>query len=265
MNKILSRVFNVLKALAPLAVLLVAWELVSRNIHVLYIFVPPPSEDFVALYNGLVNGTYSQLLWETLSRMGTAYFLAAILAIPCGLILGWKVRIYKIFEPIIEALRTIPSVAWIAPAIIFFGLSGSSVIFVTFYALFWLFLVFSLYGVYSIDKLALLSFRALDARDFHIFTKLIIPGAMTQIAAALRQAIAVAFIVTISGELILSVNGLGYYLLVAERTFAYPAIYATIMLISVVGYIINKVAIFLEGRFALKWAKESGIQSLSAP
>jgi len=250
-----------LKSLVPIAVLLLAWEATSRSIKVMSIFVPPPSVDLLYLYGGIVNLQYFILMSETLQRMFTAYFLAAATAIPVGLFLGWNLRAYRVFEPLIEALRVIPSIAWIAPAIIFFGLSGTSVIFVTFYALFWLFLIFSLYGVLSIDKLALLSFKVAGAKRRDIFRKLIIPGSMVNVAAALRQGIAVAFIVTISGEMLLSVDGLGYYLLEAERLFTYPAIYATLTLLSILGYSLTKIALFVEHRFTLRWAIESGIQT----
>jgi len=249
-----------LKSLIPIIALLVIWEITSRTIRVMSIFVPPPSVDLLALYHGIVSLEYFVLIWETLQRMFTAYFLAAAIAIPIGLFLGWNLRAYKVFEPLIEALRVIPSVAWIAPAIIFFGLSGTSVVFVTFYALFWLFLVFSLYGVLSIDKLALLSFKTVRAKKRDIFTKLIVPGSMVNVAAALRQGIAVAFIVTISGEMLLSVDGLGYFLLESERIFAYSSIYATLILLSILGYSLTKIAILVEERFTLKWAIESGIR-----
>ncbi len=256
-----ASLLNLSKSLVPIVVLLLAWEAMSRSIKVMSIFVPPPSADLLSLYSGIVNLQYFTLTSETLQRMFTAYFLAALTAIPVGLFLGWNIRAYRVFEPLIEALRVIPSIAWIAPAIIFFGLSGTSVVFVTFYALFWLFLVFSLYGVLSIDKLALLSFKVAEAKRRDVFLKLIIPGSMVNVAAALRQGIAVAFIVTISGEMLLSVDGLGYYLLESERLFAYPAIYATLILLSILGYALTKVALLVEHRFTLRWAIESGIQT----
>jgi len=250
-----------LRSLVPIVVLLLVWEVASRSISVMSIFVPPPSIDLRHLYNGIVSLQYFSLAAETLGRMFMAYSLAAITAIPAGIFLGWNLKAYKVFEPLIEALRVIPSIAWIAPAIIFFGLSGTSVIFVTFYALFWLFLVFSLYGALSIDKLALLSFKVAKAKKRDIFSKLIVPGSMVQVAAALRQGIAVGFIVTISGEMLLSVDGLGYHLLESERVFSYPEIYSTLILLSILGYTLTKVALFIEHRFTLKWAIQSGIQA----
>ena len=83
---------------------------------------------------------------------------------------------------------------------------------------------------------------------------------MVNVAAALRQGIAVAFIVTISGEMLLSVDGLGYFLLESERIFAYSSIYATLILLSILGYSLTKIAILVEERFTLKWAIESGIR-----
>ncbi|MDW8359545.1 MAG: ABC transporter permease subunit, partial [Candidatus Caldarchaeum sp.] len=163
--------------------------------------------------------------------------------------------IYKVFEPIVEALRPIPSIALIAPAIIFFGLGDGPVQFVGYYAVFWVVFINSLYGIYGTDKLAMMAFRSMQAKERDIFLKLMIPSALPFMFAGMRQALAVSMIVTVAGEMIAGSRGLGYLLLESERSFHYESVYAALIVLSALGYLLNRAFLLVENR-VLNWKRE---------
>jgi len=250
-----SRLTSIGFSLVPLAAVVIAWELLAWSSEVIRLFIPPPSNFIPPLINMFFDGTMPMSIYNTLRKAFTSYFSAALIAIPCGVLLGWKSTIYRIFEPIIEALRPIPSIALIAPAIIFLGLGDAPVQFIAFYAVFWIIFINSLYGIYSADKLAVMAFRSMQAKDKDIFFKLLLPSSTPFIAAGMRQALAVAMIVTVAGEMIAGSRGLGYFLLESERSFHYESVYAALLVLSGLGYALNRIFRYVEKRI-LKWAQE---------
>ncbi|MEM4382740.1 MAG: ABC transporter permease [Candidatus Caldarchaeum sp.] len=239
-----------------MAAVFVAWELAALNSEVIELFIPPPSKFFPPLVSMFLDGIMPLAIYNTLRKAFHSYSMALATAIPIGVLLGWKSSVYKIFEPIVEALRPIPSIALIAPAIIFFGLGDNSVQFVAYYAVFWVMFINSLYGIYGVDKLAMMAFRSMHAKDRDIFLKLMLPSALPFIFAGMRQALAVSMIVTVAGEMIAGSRGLGYFLLESERSFHYESVYAALIVLSFLGYLLNRVFLTFEGK-VLKWTKET--------
>jgi ABC-type nitrate/sulfonate/bicarbonate transport system permease component len=115
-------------------------------------------------------------------------------------------------------------------------------------------------GVASVEPLHRQTARAygVGARDelLHI----VLPSAAPKIFAGLRISLSIAVILMVISELVASVNGIGFELLQAQRTFRSLDVWATIVLLGVIGYVLNAVLGLVEGR-ALRWhgpASEAG-------
>jgi ABC-type nitrate/sulfonate/bicarbonate transport system permease component len=80
----------------------------------------------------------------------------------------------------------------------------------------------------------------------------IFPSALPAIFAGLRTGLAIAFIMIVVSEMIGSTNGLGYYILQAQRTFAIPEMYGGIVLLAILGYCLNAGFLAIEHR-VLAW------------
>lgn len=247
--------FSKFYALGPLSAAFVGWEIMALNSSIIMLFIPPPSKFLPSLISMVLDGIMPLSIYNTLRKAFYSYSLALCTAIPIGILLGWKTSIYKVFEPIVEALRPIPSIALIAPAIIFFGLGDGPVQFVGYYAVFWVVFINSLYGIYGTDKLAMMAFRSMQAKERDIFLKLMIPSALPFMFAGMRQALAVSMIVTVAGEMIAGSRGLGYLLLESERSFHYESVYAALIVLSALGYLLNRAFLLVENR-VLNWKRE---------
>ena len=242
--------------LIPPLVVASIWEGISRFNLVNRIFFPPPSEILYFLADDLASGVLFFHIGVSLQRAFIGFAVAAVLSIPFGILIGWKRWLYRIFEPLIESLRPIPGLALIAPSILFFGIGDLTNIFVVTYGCFFVMLINAIYGVYGVDKVMMLSMRSMSASENDIFRKLVLPSALPYVFAGMRQAVAVMLIIVVGSEMIISSAGLGYYLLEAERTFRYHYMYGTLLVLSLLGYGLNRGFLLIEEKL-LSWTKET--------
>jgi ABC-type nitrate/sulfonate/bicarbonate transport system permease component len=212
-------------------------------------YVPPPSEMFVALWRGLIDGDISSQVGVTLSVYIRGLALAAALAITVGVLMGTYRPVYNALKIIVEFLRPVPSVAMIPLAILFFGLGAEMRIAVISYAAFWPLLISTLYGVRAIDPLALDVARNFGVVGAECMWRVTFPSALSSIATGFRVSATIALVVTITTELIAGNSGLGYYISQMEQADRLPPMYAAIVLTGLLGYVLNTLYFELERRF----------------
>ena len=91
---------------------------------------------------------------------------------------------------------------------------------------------------------------------FQTFRELVLPAAMPQILTGMRISLAISLILAILGEMIVSNDGLGYFTLLAQRTFKIADMYAGIFTLALLGYLLNRVFLLVEAR-VVRWHHES--------
>ena len=105
-----------------IVLLLGLWELASSAGWMDAVVLPRVSVIFGAWYETVASGALLNQLLPSLRRIFVGFSLAAALAIPLGLLMGTVSFIYRLFEPITEFLRPIPSSAYVPVAILFLGI-----------------------------------------------------------------------------------------------------------------------------------------------
>jgi len=145
-------------------------------------YVPPPSQIFVALFQGLVNGDISSQIGVTLSVYVRGLALASVLSIVIGILMGTYKPVYDALKIIVEFLRPVPSVAMIPLAILFFGLGATMRISVITYAAFWPLLINTIYGVRAIDPQALDVARNFGITGYEALWRVTLPSALASSA-----------------------------------------------------------------------------------
>lgn len=231
---------------------LAAWELLSIY-GVLYpVYFPPVSKIFVALGESLRSGELIEHYRFSLMRAATGYGVAACLAIILGLIIGYSPVAYNLTEPLTELLRPIPSSAIIPMVILLLGIGDAMKIFIVAWASFWPILINTIEGVRGIDRLLVDTARTFGSTEGEMLRKIIIPAASPQIATGMRISLALALILVVVSEMIAGRNGIGFYILDAERTFRVSEMYAGIFSLAAVGYALNGLFVKLNAK-ALAW------------
>ena len=81
---------------------------------------------------------------------------------------------------------------------------------------------------------------------------IVLPGASPQIAAGMRTSLSLALIMMVISEMVASTNGIGFFVLQAQRSFAIPEMWSGILLLGILGYVLNLIFILVERR-VLAW------------
>lgn len=222
-----------------IALVLLLWEILARAEMVAAVSFPPFSEVFVTFWRLTFTGTMVLLLIPSLKRLLIGYLLAFGLGVGLGILMGYFRTAYNFLEPITEVLRPIPSPAYIPIAILFFGLGDEMKIFMIAFASFFPILLNTYSGVRSVDLIQINTARTFGLRAGAILRKVIIPAASPQILTGMRISVAVSLILVVISEMVASVDGIGYYILSAQRSFRVREMYAGVLTLGLLGYVLN--------------------------
>lgn len=241
--------------LVLIVLLLAAWQLSA-------LFVldtptwPPVTRVLAAWYENIADGTLPGHLLATLWRQMLGYGLAVVLGIGLGLVMGYFRPVYNLFEPLVEVLRPIPGPAYLPVLVLFVGIGHEMKVVLIMVASFFPILLNTYSGVRSIDRVQFDTARTLGLTTLQTFRELVIPAASPQILTGMRISLAISLILAILAEMIVSSDGLGYFTLLAQRTFKIPDMYAGIFTLAVFGYALNRIFLLCEAR-VIRWHIES--------
>ena len=234
--------------LLVVAACLVAWEAAARSRPDLAMHFPPASTVLRALAAIAWSGDLATHALASLRRFAEGYVLASVLAVGGGLVLGLSRRLHALVEPLIELLRPMPSVAIIPVAILFLGIGDRMKIAVTVYACSWPILLNTIDGVRSVDRVLVATAATFRLTPWQRFWKVMLPAASPQIVTGLRVSLAIALVLVTTSEMVVSNDGLGYYVLDLQRSFRMAEMYAAVVALGLIGYALNRLFLFLDGR-----------------
>jgi len=242
------------KGLAVLGALLVLWDLLSRLSSLIGNYLPPATVVFVTLAAIVGNGELLHHAAASLLRFAEGYALAAAISVGAGLCLGLWRPLYTMFEPVIELLRPMPSPATIPIAILFLGIGDEMKVAVTAYACSWPILLNTIDGVRSIDPVLMNTAATFRLGPWERFWKVTLPAASPQVVTGLRVSLALALILVTTSEMVVSNDGLGFYILDLQRSFRIPEMYAAIVALAIIGYTLNRLFLTFDSRI-MAWHK----------
>lgn len=149
--------------------------------------------------------------------------------------MGYSRALYNLFETLVEIRRPIPGTAYLPVLIRFVGIGDEMKLILVFLASFFPVLLNTYSGVRSIDPVQFDTVRTLGLNTVQTFRELVIPAASPMILTGMRISLAISLILAVLGEMIVSNSGLGYYILLAQRTFKIADMYAGIFTMALLG------------------------------
>lgn len=240
--------------LGVLLACLAGWELLVRQSTAIAAYFPPASQVLLTTAQLVGSGELLTHIAASLRRFAAGYTLAALVSVGAGLCLGIWRPLYALFEPLIELLRPMPSPATIPIAILFLGIGDEMKVAVTVYACSWPILLNTIDGVRSVDRVLVDTAATFRLSPWERFWKVMLPAASPQIVTGLRVSLAIALILVTTTEMVISNDGLGFYILDRQRSFQIPEMYAAIVALAVIGYGLNRLFLALDG-WAMAWHK----------
>ena len=233
---------------------LLIWELGSHNNPALQSYLPPVSRILSSLGELILSGRIVSHLMITLSRFLQSYLLAASIAVILGTVLGYFRLAYSLFEAVIEFLRPMPSVAIIPVAVLLLGISDAMIVAVTVYASLWPVLINTIDGVRYIERTLIDTGRTFGLNRRQILWLVVLPAAAPYIVTGLRISLSIALILVTTAEMIAGSRGLGFFILDEERSMNSGNMYAGVILVSALGYLLNRLFVLGEG-WAMNWRR----------
>lgn len=213
--------------------ILATWQLAAWVVN--RPILPPPwlvGMTFIQELRADLSSHFLVSLWRVLAST----VLSIALAAPAGLILGQSERLNALFSPIIYLLYPIPKVVFVPVVLLFLGLGDAPKITIIFLILFFQILVLVRDQAASLRPELLQSVRSLGAGRRALFRFVYLPASLPAILTALRQSVGTAVAVLYIAELFATRRGLGYYIYLNGSTlFDYPAMYAGIVAMSLLG------------------------------
>jgi NitT/TauT family transport system permease protein len=195
--------------LVAVALLLGVWELVYRaEVQPTYA-LPSPADVGLVLLNQLRNGTLLEAIGTSVSRGGLGFVIAVLVGTPLGLLVGRVRAVRRGIGPVLSGLQSLPSIAWVPAAIIFFGLGEAAI-----YAVVLLGAVPSIAngmvsGIDQVPPLFLRVGRVLGARGLAAARFVVLPAVLPAYLGGLRQGWAFSWRSLMAAELIVSSPELG--------------------------------------------------------
>lgn len=179
---------------------------------------------------------------NTLAAWGLGLGLAALVAVPLGILIGSSELLWRAFRPVVEFLRPVPSVALIPLTVLVFGLGLRGEVFLALFATFWVLLIQVLYGVQDVDPVAVDTARSFGLGRLVVLYRIKLPGALPFIATGIRIGSAVSLVLAVTAELVIGSPGLGEQINVAQSGGAHPKMYALIIATGLLGWVLNIIA-----------------------
>jgi NitT/TauT family transport system permease protein len=230
------------------AALLSLWELGARAAPAYRLYLPPVSEVLAALIKSISSGPVIGHLATTILRFAEGYLLAAALGVALGIVLGYLRLLHSLLEMLIEFLRPMPSVAIIPVAILVLGIGDSMIVAVTVYAALWPILINTIDGVRRIDNVLINTGRTFGLSRLKLLRRVILPAAAPYVATGLRIGLSIALILVTTAEMLAGSRGLGFFILDEERSMNSANMYAGIVLVAALGYLLNRLFLILEAK-----------------
>jgi len=215
-------------------------------------FMPSPRDTLLAAVGMFVDGSLGVATAQSIYSLLAGYALAAIIAIPLGLVIGGVRVIGAVFEPYIDALSSMPRVAFLPLIIVFLGLGYEAKIFMVFIGAVMPILVNTYAGVLQSDGELIEMARSAGARELTIFRKIVLPGALPYIMTGLRVGASLALINTVVAELYTAVSGLGGLLSIYGNSFRMAPYFVIVAILAIIGMVLMYGVRLIERR-VMRW------------
>jgi ABC-type nitrate/sulfonate/bicarbonate transport system permease component len=246
MSVSLARGGRTLLGVAVFVAALAAWEAWARG-EPSYL-VPAASTVAERAWAVWPTSDFLGMAGASLRRLAAGYAIGAGAAIALGLWMGSSRRVRRTLEPLVEFFRAIPPIAIVPALVVALGVGDGMRIAVIAFGVFFPVLVNTVDGVRAVspelrDTAALLRLGRLER-----MVRLELPAATPSIVAGLRVALSIGLVLVVISEFVGGGDGLGYYIRFQQTLFNVPDMYAGILFLGLLGFLLNTMFVLLERR-----------------
>jgi NitT/TauT family transport system permease protein len=247
-----ARLLSGLWRYTPLLILALVWEGATRLGLVSPMALPSLDKVATAWWGLAAGGDLTTNAIVSLSRGAAGLGAAIVIGTTLGVMMAWYRPVRTVFDPLVQALYPMPKSALIPVVVLWLGFGSASKILMIFIGCMLPITLSSFNGARGIDQVLIWSARSLGASRFQTLVEIVLPGALPEILAGIRTAIAFAFVLLVSTELIVARQGLGYMIGWLGDGGVYDAMFAVVITVSALGFFCDRLFLILMNR-VLRW------------
>jgi NitT/TauT family transport system permease protein len=225
--------------------------------------IPSPHDVGVMMWDFTFGGIYDDAfsasilthIWMSVTRVYGGFFLAAIIGIPLGLMIGRIKVLRQLLDPTINLLRPIPVTAWLPLSMIFFGLGPNAAVFLVFLGAFYPILLNTIFGVRSVDVRLFEAAAMLGCSGSAMFRQVVLPAALPSIFNGLRIAHGFSWILIVVGEMTGVPTGLGSVIMDGRTLSRTDLVITGMIVIGAMGFVTDRIIVMISNRL-LSWSPQ---------
>lgn len=205
------------------------------------------------IYDDAYSATLVTHLLASMSRVYGGFALAALFALPIGLMIGRMPTARMLLDPFLQVMRPIPVTAWLPLSMILFGLGSRSAFALVCLGAFYPILLNTVFGVRAVDPKLFEAASMLGCQGNAQFYKVVLPAAVPSIFTGLRLGLGLAWFVIVVGEMTGVPQGLGAVIMDGRTLSRTELVICGMIVIGVAGYLSDRVVVMIGNRL-LRWS-----------
>ncbi len=237
---------------SPLLVLALAWqaawyfELVSSSA------LPSLVDVGKQWLEMLQSGDLTRNAVASLYRGGAGFLLAVVFGGALGMAMAWWSPLNRMLSPLVEILYPLPKTALIPVTVIWLGFGDASKILLIFLGCMLPVTIGAFNGARSTEQVMVWSARSMGASRLRVLWDVVLPSAMPELLNGVRTALALAFILLVTSELIVARDGLGNLIGYLGANGSYEAMYGVVLTVAFLGFAADRLYLLFT-RWMLTW------------
>ena len=235
----------------PIIIILI-WHFLALTETIRSNLLPPPQEVINEILILTRDGSLFSHILITLSRVFYGFIFGAIAATILGVLTGVSPLMRRFFDPTIQALKAVPSLAWVPLFILWFGIFEDSKIAVISVGVFFPIYLNLMMGIRQIDKKMVEVAHVYNLNSFQTIRWILLPGIIPEWVTGLRSGLALGWMFVIAAELMGASEGLGYLMIDGQMTGRPALIIGALILFAMIGKLTDEL-IYVSAKPFLKW------------
>jgi sulfonate transport system permease protein len=232
--------------------LAVVWEFVVRMGWTSGRLAPPPSVVFATFVDLARSGDLQRNTLVTLARVAAGFGIGVLAATIVGAVTGYSATARRLLDPSLQALRAIPSIAWVPLFILWLGIFEASKVTLIAVGVFFPVYLGLMGAIQSVDRKLVEVGRAFRLSDVEMVRRILLPAVLPAYVISLRSGLGLGWMFVVAAELMGASEGLGYLLIDGQQLGKPAEIVAAIVAFAIVGKATDWLIVLVAAPF-LRW------------
>lgn len=253
MRRLSPWAYRGIELVATVVIFAAVWVAVGSNRSYIVVPVPDMLKRFVSVWTS--DHLTSDAL-PSLRRLFLGYFASVVISVSLGFLLGMSRRLRLACLPVMAFVRAIPPVALLPIFLVVFGVGDVMRISIIIFVCCWPILLNTIDGLSELDETMLAATRAYHITGADRLFRVLLPAISPRVLAGMRTSLSLAVLLLVASEMLASDGGIGFFLFNAQQAFQLADMWAAVILLGLLGYVLNIVFSVVERRL-LRWHASS--------